>query len=66
MSAGTPREIRRMLKQIKDFTRHPKLTDCAQELTCHSSLDLIEQKLTNNLVRNFRHWLLRKHSDKTA
>ena len=50
MSSGSVREMRRILEQIKDFARHSRLADCAQELSCHSTLDLIEQKMTNNLV----------------
>ena len=66
MNSGGAREMRRILEQIKDFARHSKLADCAQELTCNSTLDLIEQKLTTNLVRNFRRWLLKEHRDHVA
>ena len=42
LNSATAREMRRILEQVKDFARHLKLADCAQELTCHSTLDLIE------------------------
>ena len=66
MSLATAREMHHILEQIKDFEGHLKLADYAQELTCHSTLDLIEQKLTNNLVHNYRRWLLKEHHDKIA
>ena len=54
MFSASAREMRRVLEQIKDFARHSKLADRTEELASKTTLDLIEQKLSNNLVRGFR------------
>ena len=64
MSSASAREMRRVLEQIKDFARHSKLADRTEELASQTTLDLIEQKLSNNLVRSFRRWVNKEHKDK--
>ena len=64
MSSASAREMRRILEQIKDFARHSKLADRTEELASQTTLDLIEQKLLNNLVRSFRRWVNKEHKDK--
>ena len=64
MSSTSAREMRRVLEQIKDFVRHSKLADRAEELASQTTIDLIEQKLSNNLVRSFRRWDNKEHKDK--
>ena len=64
MSSASAREMRIVLEQIKDFARHSKLADRTEELTSQTTLDLIEQKLSNNLVRGFRRWVNKEHKDK--
>ena len=64
MSSASAREMRRVLEQIKEFARHSKLADRTEELASQTTLDLIEQKLSNNLVRSFRRWVNKEHKDK--
>ena len=64
MSSTSAREMRRVLEQIKDFARHSKLADRAEELASQTTIDLIEQKLSNNLLRSFRRWVNKEHKDK--
>ena len=64
MSSTSAREIRRVLEQIKDFARHSKLADRAEELASQTTIDLIEQKYSNKLVRSFRRWVNKEHKDK--
>ena len=66
MSSGSAREMRRVLEQIKDFTRHSKLANRTEELSSQTTLDLIEQKLSNHIVRNFRRWVNKEHKDKAV
>ena len=66
MSSGSSREMRRVLKQIKDFARHSKLVHQTEELSSQTTLNLIEQKLSNHMVRNFRRWVNKKHKDKAV
>ena len=63
MATASAREMRRVLVQIKDFARHLKQANRTQELSSQSTLDQVEQKLTNNLLRNFRRWLIKEHCD---
>ena len=56
--------MHRVLEQIKDFARHSKLADRTEELASQTTLDLIEQKLSNNLVRGFCRWVNKEHKDK--
>ena len=63
MATASAREMRRVLEQIKDFARHLKQANRTQELSCQSTLDQVEQKLTNNLLRNFRRWLIKEDRD---
>ena len=65
MSSTSAREMRRVLEQVKDFARHSKLADRAEELASQTTIDLIEQKLSNNLVRSFRRWVNKEHKDKS-
>ena len=64
MSSASAREMRRVLEQIKDFARHSKHAERTEELASQTTLDLIEQKLSNNLVRSFRRWVNKEHKDK--
>ena len=64
MSSASAREMRRVLEQIKDFARHSKLAERTEELASQTTLDLIEQKLSNNLVTSFRRWVNKEHKDK--
>ena len=66
MSSGSAREMRRVLEQIKDFARHSKLAHRTEELSSQTTLDLIEQKLSNHIVRNFRRWVNKEHKDKAV
>ena len=62
MVSNTAREMRRVLEQIKQYARNTKQAGCDSDLQCHVTLDLIEQKLSDKLVRGFRRWLRSKHS----
>ena len=66
ISSGSAREMRRVLEQIKDFARHSKLAHRTEELSSQTTLDLIEQKLSNHIVRNFRRWVNKEHKDKAV
>ena len=66
MSSGSAREMRRVLEQIKDFARHSKLAHRTEELSSQTTLDSIEQKLSNHIVRNFRRWVNKEHKDKAV
>ena len=50
MATASAREMRRVLVQIKDFARHLEQANRTQELSSQSTLDQVEQKLTNNLL----------------
>ena len=54
MVSNSAREMRRVLEKIKEYSRRAKDANCNGDLNCHALLDLIEQKLTTTLVRNFR------------
>ena len=66
MSGGSAREMRRVLEKLKDYSRHAKESKCENDLKCNATIDLVEQKLTDNLVRSFRKWLHREHRDENA
>ena len=57
MASNSAREMRRELEKIKEYSRRAKDANCNGDLNCHATLDLIEQKLTTTLVRNFRRYL---------
>ena len=61
MRYGSAEEMRRVLESIKDYARHAKESDCSRDLECYATIDIIEQKLTNSLTRNFRRWVHREH-----
>ena len=61
MASNTALEMRRVLEQIKPHARNSKQADCDNDLRYHVTLDLIKQKLFDNLVRDFRRWLHTKH-----
>ena len=64
MSSVSTREMRRVLEQIKYFARHSKLADRTEELASQTTLDLIEQKLSSNIMKSFRRWVNKEHKDK--
>ena len=57
MASNSAREMRRVLEKIKEYSRRAKDANCNGDLNCHVTLDLIAQKLTTTLVRNFRRYL---------
>ena len=61
MRSGSAEEMRRVLESIKDYARHAKESDCSRDLECYATIDIIEQKLTDSLTRNFRRWVHREH-----
>ena len=66
MSSNSAHEMRRVLEKIKTYARHSKEANTDSDLKCHVTLDLIEQKLTDHLVRNFRRWMHREHNKVSA
>ena len=61
MTSNSPQEMRRILEKIKNYARQSKEANNAADLSSHSTLDLIEQKLTDNLLRRYRRWLHQEH-----
>ena len=53
MASNSAREMRRVLEKIKEYSRRAKDANCNGDLNCHATLNLIKQKLTTTLVRNF-------------
>ena len=60
MTSNSPQEMRRVLEKIKNYARQSKEANNAADLS-YSTLDLIEQKLTDNLLRRYRRWLHQEH-----
>ena len=64
MVSNSPQEMRRVLEKIQNYARQSKEANNAANLSSHSTLDLIEQKLTDNLLRRYRRWLHHEHQNK--
>ena len=64
MTSGSAKEMRRMLEEIKIYARCAKESGHLNDLECSATINLIEQKLTTSIVRDFRRWLYRDHKAK--
>ena len=56
--------MRRLLEVIKNYARSAKESGYSSDLECSVTINLIEQKLNDSIVRNFRRWLYREHKTK--
>ena len=54
MTSGSAKEMRRPLDVIKNYARSAKESGYSSDLKCSATINLIEQKLTDSIVRNFR------------
>ena len=64
MTSGSAKEMRRLLEEIKTYARCSKESGYSNDLECSATINLIEQKLTDSIIRNFRRWLYREHKAK--
>ena len=64
MTSYSAKELRRLLEHVKTYVRHSKGSRCLKDLDCCATVDLIEQKLTDSLARNFRRWMFCEHREK--
>ena len=64
MTSESAKEMRRLLEVRKNYARSAKESRYSSDLECSATINLIEQKLTDSIVRNFRGWLYREHKAK--
>ena len=64
MTSESAKEMRRLLEVIKNYSRSAKESGYSSDFECLATINLIEQKLTDSIVRNFRRWLYREHKTK--
>ena len=57
MKNNSATEMRRLLEHIKEYARNVKEAGCDANLSCYATIDLVQQKLSDLIVCNFKRWM---------
>ena len=64
MTSESAKKMQQLLEVIKNYAHLAKESGYSSHFECSDTTNLIEQKLTDSIVRNFKRWLYREHKTK--